>query len=362
MDGLPRNVTLHLTENCNLRCKMCYFWGNSGCYSKIRSLSQPKVLDFQIVKKLINDLQEVKPVYSLFGGEPFLYPQFEDLIKEIKKGGSFVDTPTNGTLLAQKARMLVRSGFDSVRVSIDGPKKINDKQRGKGSYEKAMKGIEILYREKLRIQSKTPSISIIYTITTSNFDKLEQFFLEDLNIKYIDWVTIQMQNFITQDMGKIYADFLKSEFGEENNLYWSGLVRSKNDFSNININELSRQVKEVHKALTQQNKNILLLPPTFSPQNLRSYLNAEWDKMQDQYKACYSPFVSVDIVANGDVAPCHIFYDLVMGNLHKQSIKEIWNGKRYIKFREIMEKQNFMPICSGCCILYLSGRKMKKKR
>jgi len=360
MSGLPRNVTLHLTENCNLRCEMCYFWGDSGCYSRTGPPSHPKVLDFRIVKKLMNDLQESKPSYSLFGGEPLLYPQFEELIKEIKKGGSYVDTPTNGTLIAQKAKMLVRSGFDSVRLSIDGPKKINDKQRGKGSYERAMKGIEILYSEKLRNQSKTPSISIIYTITPSNFDKVKQFFLEEVSIKYIDWVTIQMQNFITKEMGEAYSNFLKSEFGEEKSVYWNSLVRSIDDFSKIDVNELSRQVKEVHKALTEQNKNILLLPPTFSPQNLRAYLNAEWDNMKDQYKACYSPFVSVDIVANGDVAPCHIFYDLVMGNLHKQSIKEIWSGNRYIKFREIMKQQNFMPICSGCCILYLSGKKRKK--
>ena len=360
MNGLPRNITLHLTENCNLRCKMCYFWGDSGCYSRTGPPSHPKVLDFRIVKKLMNDLQESKPSYSLFGGEPLLYPQFEELIKEIKKGGSYVDTPTNGTLIAQKAKMLVRSGFDSVRLSIDGPKKINDKQRGKGSYERAMKGIEILYSEKLRNQSKTPSISIIYTITPSNFDKVKQFFLEEVSIKYIDWVTIQMQNFITKEMGEAYSNFLKSEFGEEKSVYWNSLVRSIDDFSKIDVNELSRQVKEVHKALTEQNKNILLLPPTFSPQNLRAYLNAEWDNMKDQYKACYSPFVSVDIVANGDVAPCHIFYDLVMGNLHKQSIKEIWSGNRYIKFREIMKQQNFMPICSGCCILYLSGKKRKK--
>ena len=362
MNELPRNITLHLTERCNLRCKMCYFWGDSGCYSSTGSLSHPEVLDFRIVNRLINDLKEAKPSYSLFGGEPLLYPRFEELIKEIKKGGSYVDTPTNGTLIAQNAKMLVKSGFDSVRVSIDGPKKINDKQRGKGSFERAINGIEILNREKLRVQSKTPSISIIYTITSSNFDKITQFFLEDFNLKYIDWVTIQMQNFITQDMGEKYAKFLKSEFNEENNQYWSGLVRSKDDFSVIDVNELSQQVKEVHKALAKQNINVLLLPPTYSPQNLRAYLNAEWDKMQDQYKACYSPFVSADIVANGDVAPCHIFYDLVMGNLTDKSIKEILNGKRYVKFREIIKQQNFMPICSGCCILYLTGRKMKKKK
>lgn len=360
INSLPRNIVLHLTENCNLRCKMCYFWGKSGCYSSQDSIFQPKTLDFQIVKRLISDLKPIKPSYSLFGGEPLLYPYFEDLIKEIKESGAYVDSPTNGTLIAEKASMLVKTGFDSVRVSIDGPKKINDEQRGRGSYNRAIKGIETLYNEKLRHGSKSPSISIIYTVTPTNFDKIEQFFLEDFSLKQIDWVTIQMQNFITSEMGESYAEFLKSEFNEESNRYWSGLVRSIDDFTSIDVNELSRQVKEVHKALAVKNKNLLLLPPTFSPENLSAYLKAEWNKMEDEYVMCHSPFISADIVANGDVAPCHIFYDLVMGNLYKQSIHEIWNGKRYIKFRTIMQQHQFMPICSGCCILYLSGKRKKR--
>ena len=361
-NSLPRNIVLHLTENCNLRCKMCYFWGTTGCYSSQDSISQPKTLDFQILKQLISDLKPVKPSYSLFGGEPFLYPYFEDLIKEIKRSGAYVDSPTNGTLITEKASMLVKTGFDSVRVSIDGPETINDAQRGKGSYIRAIKGIETLYDEKLSQGSKSPSISIIYTVTPSNFDKIEQFFLEDISLEQIDWVTIQMQNFITREMGESYADFLKSEFNEKNSRFWSALVRSIDDFTNIDVNELSRQVNEVHKVLAANNKNILLLPPTFSPENLSAYVKAEWNRMEDKYVMCHSPFVSLDIIANGDVAPCHIFYDLIMGNLCKQSIYEIWNGKKYIKFRNYMQQHQFMPICSGCCILYLSGKRKRRDK
>ncbi|MBY9018538.1 MAG: SPASM domain-containing protein, partial [Candidatus Lokiarchaeota archaeon] len=115
-------------------------------------------------------------------------------------------------------------------------------------------------------------------------------------------------------------------------------------------------------VLFKKKKNLLLLPPTFSPNNLKAYLKADWNGMKDQYNKCYSPFVSADIVANGDVAPCHVFYDLVMGNLHEQSISEIWNGSRYTKFRNMMKQQTFMPICSGCCILYLSGKKARKRK
>ncbi len=362
MDNLPRNITLHLTENCNLRCKMCYFWGDSGCYSIKNSKSQPKTLDFNLVKTLIRDLTPTKPWYSLFGGEPLLYPHFKDLVKEIKKGGSFVDTPTNGTLISKNAEMLVSEGFDSIRVSLDGPKNVNDKQRGIGSYERAIAGIEILYDEKKRKRSKTPNISIIYTVTPANFDTIEEFFLHDLNLDYIDWITIQMQNFLTQEMGDSYAKLLKSEFGLVSDYYWQSLVRNIDEFDSIDIFELTEQVNVVREILSEKQKNILLLPPTFSPENLKAYLKADWKGMQDQFTTCYSPFVSADIVANGDVAPCHIFYDLVMGNLHKNSISEIWNSPRYIKFKNMMKQHPFMPICSGCCILYLSGKKARKRK
>ncbi len=108
----PSSVGLHLTEACNLRCKMCYFWGESGAYTKNKS--KPKVLDFDILKNLVEELTKVKakPFYSLFGGEPLTYPHLEELILAIKETKAFIDTPTNGILLGEYAKILVRSGFD----------------------------------------------------------------------------------------------------------------------------------------------------------------------------------------------------------------------------------------------------------
>ena len=72
--SLPRNVTLHLTENCNLRCKMCYFWGETGTSSNNLSGKKPAVMDFELAKKIISELSSVTPFYILFGGEPLTYP------------------------------------------------------------------------------------------------------------------------------------------------------------------------------------------------------------------------------------------------------------------------------------------------
>jgi radical SAM protein with 4Fe4S-binding SPASM domain len=339
---------------------MCYYWGETGCYSNAKTPTKPEVLDFEVLKPVLHYLSSVKPFYSLFGGEPLLYPQLEELILTIKGLGSFIDTPTNGTMLSEHASMLVRTGFDSVRVSIDGPREINDDQRGKGSYDKAMAGIETLYKEKVRSGKNTPFMDIIYTITPTNYLSIEQFFLEELNLSAIDRVSIQMENFLTLRMGEAYSNFIKSEFNLISERYWRGTLRSPDDFDGMNTKELARQVKKVYKTLDSLGKKILLLPPTFSQENITAYLSSDWNNMSDKYDSCLVPWFAVDITATGDLAPCHVYYDLVMGNLNEQDFEEIWNGDRYQRFREYMLKNKFMSICPGCCILYLAGRKPKK--
>jgi radical SAM protein with 4Fe4S-binding SPASM domain len=169
-----------------------------------------------------------------------------------------------------------------------------------------------------------------------------------------------MQNYLTQSMGESYAKILNSEFGITSDNYWKAMVRSPQDFASINAEELTRQVKSVITELDSNHKNYLLLPPTFSTANISAYLEAKWEEMADIYKTCSSPWTSIDITASGDVAPCHIFYDLVLGNLNEKSIYDIWNGEKFKKFRYYFTQNNLLPVCSGCCILYLSGKKFRK--
>lgn len=361
--NLPRSISLQVTEVCNLRCKMCYVWGETGCYSTDESGRKPIIMDIELIKRIVKELAPVKPFYSLFGGEPLTHPNLEDIITTIKQAGSFMDTPTNGTLLSKNAVMLVQTGIDSVRVSIDGTKAANDSQRGKGSYDKAMEGIESLHQEKQKTGARAPSIGIIYTVTPRNFHSIEEFFLKDLNLSAINNVSIQMENFLTEEMAESYSEMIKTKFGMKKFGYCKGFIRSLSEFNDVDTVELSRQVKNVRKSLGKLGKSTLLLPPTFSPENLSAYLEAKWNSMKDIYNSCIVPWAAMDVTASGDVAPCHVFYDLVLGNLYEHSIKEIWNGEKYKEFRKYMEENNLMSICNGgCCILYIVGKKDKKRK
>lgn len=353
--ALPKNVTLELTEVCNLRCRMCYFWGETGRFSNPDSDRKPAVMELDLLKRVVKELSPARPIYSLFGGEPLSYPHLEEMIIAIKQAGSIVDTPTNGTLLEKNAALLVETEFTSIRVSIDGPKDVNDSQRGKGAYDKAMAGIEAIYGEKRQKKKPMPLIGILYTVTPENYLDIEKFFLHDLNLSAINWVTIQMQNFLTEEMGQGYARMLNNELGITSDRYWRGMVRSPEDFNGMDAAELARQVNEVKTRLQKLGKIVTLLPKQFSPENLTAYLGAKWSKMPEKYSKCLIPWAAADITATGDVAPCHIFYDLVIGNLRDKSFEELWNGEKYNTFRAYMQKNGLMPICHGCCILYIVG-------
>ena len=64
---------------------------------------------------------------------------------------------------------------------------------------------------------------------------------------------------------------------------------------------------------------------------------------------CYFVYRGCFIYPNGDVVPCESF-GFVMGNITKQKFMEIWNSKKYIKFRRNLRK-GLYPGCARCCKL-----------
>src|ERR1035438_302869 len=154
---MPTFVQLRVTNLCNLRCKMCGQWGDTGIFragaeaatsdgekerGRIRELiglSRQMALSDYV--RLLDEFAPSRPIISLFGGEPLLYPDILPLIREVKGRGLTCSLITNGWRLEKVARELVEAGVDSIMVSIDGPPDVHDRIRGQaGSFERAAAG------------------------------------------------------------------------------------------------------------------------------------------------------------------------------------------------------------------------------
>jgi arsenite methyltransferase len=129
---------------CNLECQHCFI----GCGPNV---STHKMMSREMVKGYLAEAKEygVKEFY-LTGGEPFLNKELPGIIEDILACGD-VTVLTNATLItpdiASRLRELSNQSAHTLlfRVSIESPdEEENDTVRGKGSLQRATRGIRNL--------------------------------------------------------------------------------------------------------------------------------------------------------------------------------------------------------------------------
>src|SRR5204862_5669521 len=87
----PTKVDIELTNRCNLRCPMCWFYGQNGIGDKYcdSELKTEEVLD------LIDQLASSKPHLYFGGAEPSLRRDFLAILAHAKRRGLSLSCPTN---------------------------------------------------------------------------------------------------------------------------------------------------------------------------------------------------------------------------------------------------------------------------
>jgi len=113
-------LRVSLLSKCNFGCTYCTL-GNETM--KVANANEGTgMLEFQELVQLIKRLHQVLDLKTirLTGGEPLLYGQLVDLIKELYGMGiPEIKLTTNGFLLARMAGSLKQAGLQSVNVSLD---------------------------------------------------------------------------------------------------------------------------------------------------------------------------------------------------------------------------------------------------
>jgi mycofactocin radical SAM maturase len=160
----PVNLTWEITGSCNLSCAHCL---SAEVRKNLRS-----ELDFQQCVRLIDELDRLKIFQINFGGgEPFLREDFPAILRYAHSKGIVTCVSTNGTVLdAQLVATLKSMDLLYIQVSLDGAtEETNDRIRGKGTYNRILRGIEILANHSI------PNFSINMVVTRLNFQEIHLF-------------------------------------------------------------------------------------------------------------------------------------------------------------------------------------------
>lgn len=188
LDKNMSQLTLEVTERCNLRCKYCIYQDDHNDFHKFSD----RDMTFDIAKKAIDFTYERtndKFYIAFYGGEPLLNFKLikqsveyaEQLVKD--KTLDFSMT-TNATLITEDIAKYLADHKFNVMISLDGPEDIHDENRvfkdGSGSFKYVIRGLKFLldaYKDK-------PEGSLSISMVTNGpnykekYEKIQTFFDE----------------------------------------------------------------------------------------------------------------------------------------------------------------------------------------
>jgi MoaA/NifB/PqqE/SkfB family radical SAM enzyme len=338
----PEAITLFLTYHCNLRCRMCGQWGESGITKKQSNRSIKGELSFEEMKKIIDDVSAFKPNITLFGGEPLLHHHCLDLIRHIKSKGMHCLMITNGSMLKDIAVEVVEAGLDELNVSIDGGRDLHDKIRGMPDlFDRVVNGLKGVTQIKTEKNRKRPLINLQCTITGDNYKHLEQ--MIDV-ARQLRADSLTFHNLIFINKGLIEKQKEYDEALQCSSASWEGFLFEPH----IEPGVLYAKIKEI---MNSRQGIPVDFYPHFSLEELREYYQNPAYQPKGFSARCVSPWMAAYIFPDGELRPC-LNFDYSFGNVREKRFSELWNSERAIKFRRSLKGNGVFPVCVRCTELY----------
>jgi len=290
--GLPLSISFEPTTSCNLRCP--------ECPSGLRAFTRPTgMLKRDFFSETIDQLH--KDLFYLvfyFQGEPYLNPDFLDMVKYASGKKIYTATSTNAHFLNdENAKRTIESGLDRLIISIDGTtQETYQKYRVGGNLEKVLAGARNIVKWKKELKSRTPFVIFQFLVVKHNEHQIEDVkrLAKETGVDDVWFKTAQIYDY-------------------------------ENDPNNLipSIDKYSRYRKTNNGTKFKGNLS-----------------NHCWRLWHD-------PVITWD----GLVAPCCFDKDAQhrMGDLKQKSFKEIWKNGEYSKFRkQILKGRKNIDICANC--------------
>lgn len=290
--GMPIAISIEPTTSCNLRCP--------ECPSGLRSFTRPTgMLDVETFQKGLDDLyQDLVYLILYFQGEPYLHPQFHQLVSMAKAKKIYVATSTNAHYLNDDhAKATVTSGLDRLIISLDGTdQETYEQYRVGGALDKVVSGAKNIIRWRKQLQSKTPLVVFQFLVTAKNEHQIPvvKSLAKEIGVDDVWFKTAQVYEY---------------ENGHE------------------------------------------LIPTDSRYSRYRQRADGKWEVKNDFENRCWKMWHSSVITWDGKVVPCCFDKDASheMGNVKYAAFSSIWHGESYNQFRtKLLKSRSEIDICKNC--------------
>jgi len=156
---VPADATIEVTRRCPLKCIHCY--NNLPMKGRKERLEE---LSYEEHCRILDEITKAGCLWLLYtGGEIFARKNFLDIYTYAKEKGLLITLFTNGTLLTPKiADYLAEWRPFCIEITLYGRTKETFERitRVPGSYERCMRGIQLLMERRLPLKLKTVAMTL----------------------------------------------------------------------------------------------------------------------------------------------------------------------------------------------------------
>jgi radical SAM protein with 4Fe4S-binding SPASM domain len=294
----PLCIDIELTNNCNLHCLFCPTGTGASARNK-GFMSEETFMNIMASLKGYN----VGLRFSRWG-EPTLHRDIIKFFTIAKENGHLLHLNTNGQLLNENiVKKMVELGLDSIKFSFQGvDEKTYQEMRQDSSFSTLINNIKMTHQ--IRGDELLPYIHVATTTTYESDSEIEKF--KEKMKPYCDYVTI-----------------------------------GKTKLEHIDIKKTTK--------LNDKQKSVL------------AKLKTKESMIEERFKMCHEVFGKISIDWDGQVSACASDYnrEMIIGDIWKNTISEIFHNETAKKYRDILRKREFenIPHCRRCFdLMSLQGR------
>lgn len=311
LKSLPQVVDVVLTKGCNLACVFCKDYDTPG--SKVLPLADFREVAAQLFPSALG-------IRICSGGEPYLHPGLEDVLRISRSYKVSTRVLSNGMLLTEeRVRPMVQEGLVGLHgFSVDGIRADTvEAIRVNAKLDTIIENIKMLLRIRSEEGTSRPAVVIQYALMRSNVEELPESvrFWGGLGVDRIDCGYLSLAN----DIDRAESLYFHQDLAEG----------------------IFAQAREMARNFPSLELN---LPPTV----------AEAEAQARKPGPCLQPWQFAMIDTDGRVLPCYNSSGTVsMGTVFGDDatdFREIWNGTQYRELRRTVNDEAADKTYAYCSI------------
>ncbi len=319
----PVCLYLETTNRCNLLCTTC-----PRTYAE---LEPPADMSWELFTSIVDQIPRLARAVLHGVGEPMLVKHLPRMVRYLKDRGTYVLFNTNGTVLNEKnGRALIAADLDELRISFDAANPESYRAiRGKNYFSRILKNVRAFRELQEREGHLKPRVSAWLTGLRETIEELADF----VHVAAASGVKeVHLQRLV----------FFKDKA--------IGMARSDQA---LYEQLTAAEAAHIDRAATLAKS----LGITFSASGGASEpgMSLKRSGNGSPWSLCRRPWTVMYFTANGRALPCCIapfsqrgYENYTLGDATQQTLREIWSGAAYRRFRKALISNEPPDTCASC--------------